>query len=386
MSLKFGILGLGQCGGSIAEYAITKGFKAVVANTAKVDLDQIKYISNDCKLHLGGKGAGRSREIGQNTMIENAEMVYNKCLEEFKDCDAVLVAASGGGGTGSGALPVAVDILTSINKYVAAILVLPEKSESPKSKMNTLECFKQLTEIENLGSIFIIDNNKVKELHPTFSRKIIYSVANKQIIDYLCQLNELTDLPSYVSNFDASDLLSIIEERGYTLISKSEYLIDKVENEYELADRVRKSWENSYQPNFEGGQIVKGAIIGKIEEDASININPELIFQETGMPYDFNDIYFYPEDTIFDNKKKNEIFTILSGLSFPNGRLNEIEDQIKDVEDKLVINFNNSQNQTFNTESWNSKFVRKQPINLDLSQPTKKPKQIDVMEKLNKYK
>lgn len=169
--LQFGILGIGQCGSSIAEYAYRKGFKAVIANTAEVDLKKIEYIPNDCKIYLGGGGAGRERAVGASYMVDSVEKVLGKCRQQFENCDAVFVAASAAGGTGSGALPIGLEILMSFKKYVGCIVALPEDIESPKSKMNTLDCFSQVSQLDDLGSVFIIDNEKAKQLNPNLSRR-----------------------------------------------------------------------------------------------------------------------------------------------------------------------------------------------------------------------
>jgi cell division GTPase FtsZ len=386
--LRFGMLGIGQGGTSIAEYAFTQGFKVIVANTAQVDLDQTKYISNDCKIFLGGRGAGREREVGIRSVVDNADILYQKCEAEFKDCDAVFVAATGGGGTGSGGLPVALDILMQIHKYVGAIIVLPDEMESPKAKMNTLECFSQISQFENLGSVFIIDNQKAKELNQKSSRRQIYELTNKEVIDFLVELNELTDRPSYVSNFDAGDLLSVIQERGYTLISKVEYYGNNSDNKFDIAKRIRESWSTSCQPLFNDGQIMKGAVIGLVDEAVSTKVDVGLIFQETSIPYDFNDVYFEPEpqqiDSKFQGHNLNVFYTILSGLAFPEGRLGKINEKLKSIEDKLMTNMNISLTQKFQTESWNNKFSKK-VVNLDFNK-SDKPQKVNLTERLAKYK
>src|SRR3712207_989880 len=129
--LNMGILGLGQCGSNIAEYAVQRNFKAVVANTALVDLNLLKYVPIENRIHLGGKGAGRNRTIGKQAMVQSADKLLAISEDKFKDCDVVFVVASGSGGTGSGALPVALDIISDLVGVTCVINVLPDKLESP---------------------------------------------------------------------------------------------------------------------------------------------------------------------------------------------------------------------------------------------------------------
>jgi len=385
--LKFGILGIGQGGSNIAEYAYTKGFQAVVVNTAQVDLEQIKYIPNSSKIYLGGMGAGRNREIGMQAMIENAEKILEKCQEEFKECDALFIASTGGGGTGSGGLPVGLEILLSFHKYVGVIIVLPDENESPKAKMNTLECFSQISEFENLGSVLIIDNQRGKQNYD-ISRKFLYNKVNKEIIDLLIELNELTDQPSYVSNFDACDFLNIIQERGYTLLSKTVFYSGEDDSKFDISKKIRESWYKTCQPIFSDNQIVKAAILGKVPEKISSKVDINIIFQETGIPFDFTDIYFNPDpSSMIDNlsgKIKSQFYTIFSGLEFPQQSLNRMSDSLKNIESKLISSLEKSQTQRFETEQWNNKFQRRVVGIGSLKQD--KVTKIDLMSKLTKFK
>lgn len=376
--LQFGLLGLGQFGSNIGEYALTKGFKVVIANTAKVDLMKNAYIKEENKIYLGGKGAGRNRKIGMEATIDNAEKILDTCKREFQDCDVVFVAASGGGGTGSGGLPIGLEILMNDFEYVCAIIGLPENDESPKSKMNTLECFEQLSSIENLGSVFIVDNQKAKNINPIMPRNRIYEVTNQQLIDYLCEINSLTDKPSYVSNFDASDFISILQERGYTLLSKTENMLLPDDNKFKVAKLIRDSWINNYQSQFTNGQIVKAAILSKISPAISNVVDINVIFQEIGIPYDYNDIYFsQDEHTKSKEEKSFTCYSILSGLSFPNERLSELNESIKVVEEKLINNMNNSHSQTFTSDNWTSKFKKEKKQNSD--------NKTNLLERMKKY-
>lgn len=386
MSLQFGIFGIGQFGTNVANYASKKGWKSVVANTAELDLRSASDVSSDCIIHLGGNGAGRNRDIGMKAAVDNAKRIMVKCEEEFANCDAVFVAASCGGGTGSGALPVILEILTGIHEYVGAIICLPDNLESPKAKMNTLECFEQLSDFPSLGSVFIIDNEKARLLNPGVCKKTLYKLTNEETVNYLNELNALTDTESYVSNFDPSDLLGIIKERGYTMISKVIFENASIDNKFKLAKRIRESWKGNYQPDFCDDQIVKGALLGKTPEEVSAQIEINVIFQETEIPYDFNDVYFYPDKgNEAQEKGVSKFYTILSGLSFPNQRLNEISESIKNVEDKIIDNISKSRNQKFSSEKWISKINEKVEQPQRISDRIKEKGKPNLMDRIKKY-
>ncbi len=333
------------------------------------------YIKEENKIKLGKNGAGRDRNVGMKAMIDNMDTISQKCKEEFKDCDMVFVAASCGGGTGSGGLPIAIEILLDSFENVGAIIGLPEDSESPKAKMNTLECFEQLSSFDDIGCVFIIDNQKAQNVNGLMPRNKLYEVTNKQIIDYLCAINDLTDRPSYVSNFDANDLLGILQERGYAFVDRVETKLEKGDNKFKIAKLIRESWKTNYQPALMNGQIVKAAILSKIDPEFSCNIDMGIVFQEIGIPYDFNDVCFIPENKK-DENRGYIFYSILSGLAFPQERLSAIDSSIKNVEEKLITNINASHNQTFVAGNLTSKFKKEKK---------EKNKKCSLLDKVKKY-
>ena len=370
--LKFGILGLGQAGSNIAEYAITKGFTSVAVNTAKVDLNLLKYVPAENRLFLNGyNGAGRNRDIGKEAIVENAEALFELCKSKFEDCDVVFVAAAGGGGTGSGALPVAVDILLEMFSVVNVIFVLPDNLESPSSKMNAYDCFSQLSENTQVGSIFIIDNQKGKDLIPKDPKFKVHKTINKQIIDILYEINQLTERFSYTNNFDDRDLLDILYTRGCTLISKA-VCNDNLYSDNDVSSLIRSSWTETYSPVYNTENILKAAILGKIHHNASGNINLEQIFNGN-CPYDIKDSLYEPQgdQTCF--------YSIFSGLEFPQDRLYRMKNDIEKVQESLIKRIDTSQNQKINTVDWkiNAPRIDKQLQNKD---------SISLSEKLKKFK
>lgn len=351
--LKIGFLTLGEGGSNIGEYAANKGFPVIAANSASIDLEGLKIIPKDSRIHFKGwEGAGRNREIGKDAIICNAESIFEKAKIKFENCDMIFVVAATGGGTGSGALPVGIEIASGIKDNVGAITILPSMSESPKSHMNSLECFSEMSQIEQLNSVFVIDNEKSNEIFNGKDRSEIYSLSNQQVIDNLADVIALTNQTSYVSNFDKNDLLEVLSDRGCTIISKVMVTTDEIKSSQDIVNAIRNSWKLVCAPDLSYGQIVKAAILGKIPKDLTSMIDAKKIFEDTGMPYDIIEAY-YP-----NNEHQNHciFYTVLSGLSFPMDRLNQIEQNVQKIEQDLMDRVESSKNQTFKTSNWNSKF------------------------------
>ena len=371
--LKYGILGLGQAGSNISEYAITKSFKSIAINTAGLDLNLLKYTPMENRLCLDGyNGAGRNREIGKNATIENSEKMFNFCKERLSNCDQVFIAAAGGGGTGSGSLPVAIEILLEIYSTVNIIYILPDELESPSAKINSLDCFSEISQIEQLGSIFIIDNQKGKELNNDYPKFKVHQMINRQIIDLLVEINEFTDKVSYTNNFDERDMMDIFNTRGCTLITKSSFNVTKNTDDSDITMNIQRSWERNYMPRYELNNAVKCAILGKIKNNLSNKINIQNIFNDN-IPYDIKDSLYTTNDEIAT------IYTIFSGLQFPKDRLFSIKEDVEKIQDNLVRRFESSQNQKMEEINWKIN-PTKQKNNIS------KDKSISLSEKLKKFK
>lgn len=354
--LKIGFLAIGEGGSNIVEYAAEKGFSTIAINSAKIDLDKLKIIPEDCKIHLDGwEGAGRNRETGKQAVLAHTKSIFKKVSEKFKDFDMVFVVASTAGGTGSGGLPVTIEILTELEIPIGAVTILPDKNESPKAHMNALECFSDLSQFEQLNSTFIIDNDRANTIFKGYDKSEIYQSSNKQLIDNFAEICKLTSQASFVSNFDKNDLLEILNERGYTLISKVTVPTDELNNSDDIISTIRNSWDMVSSPNVGYGQIVKAGIFGIVPKKLTSMIDAKRIFEETGIPYDITEAYYSNED-----KENCTFYTILSGLSFPMSRLKKMEQEMQLIESELIEKIETSRTQSFQTSGWGSKFKRKE--------------------------
>lgn len=374
MSLKIGFLAIGEGGSNIGEYAAQSGFDVIAINTAKLDLDNLKVIPKENRIHLDGyEGAGRNRDIGKEAVINNVDKVFEKINKKFENCQIVFVVGSTAGGTGSGGLPIGIEILSELKNNVHAITILPDSNESPKAKMNSLECFSELSQHKQLNSTFIIDNDKANAIYQGKDRSQIYQLSNRQIIDNFAEICGLTRETSLVSNFDMNDLFELINERGHTIISKVTVPVSEMRESIDIVNVIRNSWKEVCSPDIGFGQIVKAGVFGKIPAELTSKIDTQKIFEETGMPYDIMEAY-YPNT---EHQNHCIFYTVLSGLAFPNERLNKMELEIQEIEQQLIERVETSRTQSFKTSNWGSKFKKEKPV---------QEKQMSLQERLARFK
>jgi cell division GTPase FtsZ len=182
--MKLVVIGVGQCGGRIAdEFAkigkratLHRGIQiitdALAVNTDEADLSGLRNIKTDFRHRVllggrktGGHGVGKINELGAQIAREGSDKVIDTVREakRFYESDAFLVVASASGGTGSGGLPIVTEILKEryIDKPVYAMVVLPfehEEHAEERCIYNTATCLKSTYSVAD--GVFLVDNQR----------------------------------------------------------------------------------------------------------------------------------------------------------------------------------------------------------------------------------
>jgi tubulin-like protein CetZ len=203
--MKVTVIGFGQCGGRIADEFVRINRNAInrrgieicpgvyAVNTDSADLAGLHHIKADYKHRIliggnktGGHGVGKINELGALVTKEESENIFEAIdgTQRLYETDAFLLAASGGGGTGSGAISVMTKLIKErfSTKPVYDIVVLPfehEEQTEERSTFNTAACLKSI--YGSADALFIYDNQrlgrKVNTLNGNFSQ------INTEIVD-----------------------------------------------------------------------------------------------------------------------------------------------------------------------------------------------------------
>ena len=234
ISMRFGFLGLGMGGGSIAaacgDIATNKTndrfpYTSLLINTNTIDLDKIEVKNpNTKKLLIGdGKGAGRKIKLGEEKFKESSEKIVSAIKNQFQKTDFVWIVAGLGGGTGTGSIIEAIRLLmtNNFNKRFGLILTLPRLIEGKTILANALQRLNEINAaMKGLGSIIIVDNQK---LFNHFSKtKEDAQIAeyldftNRFVAETLHELNVVTSSfnPVGESHFDSSEFENLIKTPG----------------------------------------------------------------------------------------------------------------------------------------------------------------------------
>jgi len=244
--MKIFAIGIGQCGSNIADefYVINKYSKsffgrgieiitnAVAINTDETDLGSFRHIPDDRRhriligaIRAHGHGVGKVNVEAARIIRESQTFLSDNILnaKKFHESDAVIVIASGGGGTGSGSIGWLVKLLKErIDKPVYAIIVLPfeyeEKGLTSYAVTNTATCLKTVSNYAD--AVFLLDNERFGKTESTLGVNL--QEINRQMVgnfyDLFCAGEEKRY--KYVGSkvMDAGDIRQSLE--GITTIGR----------------------------------------------------------------------------------------------------------------------------------------------------------------------
>ncbi len=234
LSLKFGFLGLGMGGTSIAATCadiktnIQNNFypyTALLINSNEIDLNKVQPVNKSTeKMLIGtGKGAGRDINIGESLYKAEADDIAEKVKTQFQDVDYVWLVAGLGGGTGTGAVIQAIGTLldTGFAGKFGMILTLPRLKEGKTVLDNAIQRLQKISSVmDNLGPILLVDNEKLfKEFSQSKPNSLVseyLDFSNKYVAEALHELNTVTAsyLPTSEYHFDSSEFEKLLKTPG----------------------------------------------------------------------------------------------------------------------------------------------------------------------------
>jgi len=240
--MKLVVIGLGQCGGRIAdEFAklnkkakSQRGIEIVTGtfavNTDSADLSGLTAINRDYQHRIliggrktGGHGVGKINELGAEVAKEDADKVVDaiRVTRHFYETDAFLLIAGAAGGTGSGSLPVITQHLKEryVDKPVYAVVVLPfehEEQTEERSIYNAATCVKSTYSVAD--AVVLVDNQRYIRKDSSLRNNLtkINALIADPFYNVLCAGEEKK--PKYIGAkiLDAGDIMQTIV--GWTVI------------------------------------------------------------------------------------------------------------------------------------------------------------------------
>jgi hypothetical protein len=290
---SYGFLGIGAFGGNITRAFELAGYPCVVANSSSEDLQQLKEAKN--KLHFsGGIGCHKDRKKSKALLKENIEALVNEIRAKMPEVSTLFIFASSAGGTGSGMLAATAKILRNVlDINICIVTVIPSKSEQFKAYANTVELFQELERLDDIGAMFILDNEKYKDklkINEIFFTHLNALLTNENGSERGC--------------VDRGEVNELLRTKGIAIISKLGQ--DNSDTERLLAS-IKTN--NIYAPP-EKDRVIRYFCL----MNSGCNISTEQIYSELGAPVDE-----------FIGTGAPSTVCMAAGLSLPKARLNEIK-------------------------------------------------------------
>lgn len=337
-SVNFGVIGLGAGGSNIATafYQEPHLYQTLVINTARQDLDLLK-IPETQKIFLdaGVEGAAKDQSVGKEVAEVYRETIASSIKKQMGNCQMFIVATSCGGGTGSGAVSVVVDILNETGKPVLLLALLPMASEDASIKSNSvhsMELFADMVKEGRIANVIYLDNSKLEQIYSDVSYMDFFDKANAAITEPLCEINRLSAMPAKTQAFDSAEFIKLLLD-GNGCISYAKIEIDYEENEdpVKIAGAIQNSLETSLLSTLDisTANLAAMVIVGSNETWSKIpatNINyASSIFTDkvNGAVATFKG--YYTDDSIPNGILR--IYSIFSGLHMPEKRLQDLREE-----------------------------------------------------------
>ena len=240
--MKLVVIGLGQCGGRIAdEFArlnrkaqSQRGIEVITGvyavNTDIADLSGLRRVKPDYQHRIliggrktGGHGVGKINEVAAELARADTDKIIDaiRSTKRFFESDAFLLIASSGGGTGSGAISVLVQSLKERypDKPVYCLIVLPfehEEKTEERTTYNTGVCLKSVSAVAD--SIILVDNQRYVKKDTSLANNMdrINELIVAPFYNLLCAGEEKKHKHIGAKLLDAGDIIQTLT--GWTVI------------------------------------------------------------------------------------------------------------------------------------------------------------------------
>ncbi|MDR1009323.1 MAG: cell division protein FtsZ [Rickettsiales bacterium] len=214
---KLKVLGLGGAGCNAVDSMIENGVSDVEFIAANTDAQSLALCKASRKIQLGrkttrGLGSGSKPEVG----LAAAEESIAELAEAIEDADILFLAGGMGGGTGSGAMPVAASLAREKGVLSIAVVTTPFDFEGEKKSAIAKDALAKLS--ASCDCLIVLPNQnlyKVAGEGSTF--KAACKISDNVLLEAVKNLTDLIMKPGLI-NLDFADIRAVMESRGRSII------------------------------------------------------------------------------------------------------------------------------------------------------------------------
>lgn len=211
------VIGVGGGGSNAVNYMYQQGIEGVDFLVCNTDAQALNNSPVPNKIQLGqtiteGLGAGANPEVGEQAALESIDEI-KKVLDVHTKM--VFVTAGMGGGTGTGAAPIIAGIAKDMGILTVGIVTAPFGFEG---KMRLEQAEKGIVKLqENVDSLIVINNNKLRELYGNLGYKASFAKADEVLTTGAKGIAEVIS-KHYSTNIDLKDARTVLADSGTAIM------------------------------------------------------------------------------------------------------------------------------------------------------------------------
>ncbi|MGH8509454.1 MAG: cell division protein FtsZ [Gammaproteobacteria bacterium] len=211
------VLGIGGGGGNAVQHMLGAKIDGVEFVCANTDAQALKNCSARTIIQFGsnitkGLGAGADPEKGRQAALEDRD----RFMDVLDGADMVFITAGMGGGTGTGAAPIAAQVAKEMGILTVAVVTKPFAFEGKKRAEIAGDGIRHLSQY--VDSLITIPNEKlIAVLGREISLLNAFSCANDILLGAVQGIAELITCPGLI-NVDFADVRTVMSEMGMAMM------------------------------------------------------------------------------------------------------------------------------------------------------------------------
>ncbi|MBL7201302.1 MAG: cell division protein FtsZ [Anaerolineae bacterium] len=212
------VLGIGGAGSNAVNRMIEEGIQGVEFVAINTDSQALMLSNAPQRIRIGekltkGLGSGGDAEVGRRAADESSDELY----EVLRGTDMVFLTAGMGGGTGTGAAPIAAAIAREVGSLAIGVVTRPFAFEGSKRRQVAEEGIAKLK--EEVDTLIVIPNDRLLQIvDKRASLQDAFRLADDVLRQGIQGISELITIPGLI-NLDFADVRSIMSEGGAALMA-----------------------------------------------------------------------------------------------------------------------------------------------------------------------
>ena len=211
------VVGVGGSGKNAVNHMINSKVKGVEFIAINSDAQDLHHSLAKKKIHIGknltrGLGAGGNPDMGRRAAEETREEIANS----IKGSDMIFITSGMGGGTGTGAAPIAAKIARETGALTVGVVTKPFSFEGQERMRLALQGIEELK--REVDALITIPNDRLLAIvDKDTTIKSAFGICDDILKQAVEGISDLITMPGII-NVDFADIRSVMENAGSALM------------------------------------------------------------------------------------------------------------------------------------------------------------------------